>query len=173
MLVKNQAIRMIFISGIGFFTLCKLTVYADGTTNDVLSLTGTLASQAVINVVSNKTQYMSGVDSGIPGLPGVALVQNINVDIACTNGMLIKLLLDSLNGLSLISPSTSQLKIPYQISIQNTDFTNISQSQTTTTASIVCHGEVIKVPINITTGNLPYGLSAGNYQDVLQLNLSY
>lgn len=171
--MKNQAIKMIFISGIGFFTLCKLTVYADGTTNDVLNLTGTLASQAVINVVSNKTQYMSGGDSGIPGLPGVALSQSITVDVACTNGMLIELLLNSMNGLALRSSATPQLKVPYQITIANPDLMNSNQNSNSLSAGVICSGSIITLPINITTGNLPYGLSAGGYQDVLQLNLSY
>ncbi len=172
--MKNKLIKVTFAKYMFLaISLYNFNIYASEVTNSVLNLTGSLSSQAVINVTSNKTQYMSGSDSGIPGLPGVALNQSIMVDVACTNGMLIELLLNSLNNLSLRSSSAPQLKIPYQISIANPNLSNVSKSQTVITAAVVCNGNTIQLPINITTGNLPYGLSAGSYQDVLLLNLSY
>lgn len=172
--MKNHEKFFVGICWFFCFNVLSFDTYAQGQTNGTLSLTGTLSAQASIVVVSNKTQYLNGSnDSGVPGLPGVALSQSIAVDIACTNSMLIELLLNSINDFSLRSNSAPQLKVPYQISISNSGFSSYNQTPIAITASIVCHGNTIQIPINITTGSLPYGLSAGSYQDVLQLNLSY
>ncbi|MBY0245845.1 MAG: hypothetical protein K2Q03_10350 [Sphingobacteriaceae bacterium] len=172
--MKNSAKNFVGISCFFCLNVLSFSAYAQDQTNSVLSLAGSLEAQASIVVVSNKTQYLSGSnDGGVPGLPGVALSQSIAVDIACTNSMLIELLLNSINDFSLRSNSAPQLKVPYQISINNSGFSSFNQTPIAITASIVCHGNTIQIPINITTGSLPYGLSAGSYQDVLQLNLSY
>ncbi len=172
--MKNSAKNFVGIRWFFCLNVLSFSIYAQGQTNGTLSLTGTLEAQASIVVVSNKTQYLKGSnDGGVPGLPGVALSQSIAVDIACTNSMLIELLLNSINDFSLRSNSAPQLKVPYQISISNSGFSSYNQTPIAIMASIVCHGNTIQIPINITTGSLPYGLSAGSYQDVLRLNLSY
>ena len=136
-------------------------------------MSGTLPAQATVIVISNDTQYLAGRDNGVPGLPGVALKQNIELGISCTNSMLVELLLNSLNGFSLRSNSVPHLKVPYSVSISNYGFSSYNQTPIAIMASIVCKNEVIQVPIDITTGRLPYGLSAGTYNDVMVLNLSY
>ena len=172
--MKNSAKNFAGISCFFCLNVLSFSSYAQDQTTSVLSLTGTLAAQASVIVVSNKTQYLKGSnDGGVPGLPGVALSQSIAVDIACTNSMLIELLLNSINDFSLRSNSAPQLKVPYQVSISNLGFSSFNQTPSAIMASVVCHGNLIQIPINITTGSLPYGLSAGSYQDVLQLNLSY
>lgn len=172
--MKNYTKGVTGISCFFCLNVLSFSIYAQGQTNSVLSLTGTLEAQASVMVVSNKTQYLSGShDGGVPGLPGAALSQSISVDIACTNSMLIELLLNSINDFSFRSNSAPQLKVPYQISISNSGFSSYNQTPIAIMASVVCNGNMIQILINITTGRLPYGLSAGSYQDVIQLNLSY
>lgn len=142
--------------------------YADSGIS-TLMITGTIQPQASIVVVSNRTIYISGRTT--PGLPGNYILQEVDVTISCSNGMLLQMLLDSQNSFALRSANQSSFTVPYSITVSNVS----NQTRTTSTiiSNISCTGSNIDVPIEISTGDLPAGLATGSYSDILMLGLSY
>lgn len=142
--------------------------YADSGTS-TLTITGTIQPQANIVVVSNRTIYIGGRTT--PGLPGNSILQEVDVAISCSNGMLLQMLLDSRNSFALRSANQTSFTVPYSITVSNVD--NQIRTPSTITSNINCDGNVINMPIEISTGDLPSGLVAGSYSDILMLDLSY
>lgn len=153
--------------GLIFTTLVNM-VHADSSAS-TLSVSATIQPQANIVIVSNRTIYIGGRTT--PGLPGNSILQEVLVNISCSNGMILQMLLDSKNSFALRPANQTSFAVPYSITVSNVD--NQIRTPSTITSNINCTGNNIDVPIEISTGDLPAGLATGSYSDILMLNLSY
>lgn len=142
--------------------------------NEALFISGQLQPQATIVVISKTTNIVNSSNYGaVPGLAGNRLEQKANIEIDCTNSMVLEMMLNSQNNFILRDQANPNILIPYQVDAQHGSFSSYNKTPSRITASVICKGNRIQIPINISTARMPYSLSNGSYRDTIFLNLTY